>query len=271
MTIRVGIFGAGRFAAAIAEEIRNMNGPVAGILGEPQFSVAWMLHRGDRIPDRDVDVAIDASVGAAVEEHLEWALATGTPLVIGATGWDIPDIEARVGKRIGVLVSPNFSFAVALMQRFAAQLAAFADWFGEGELSLFEHHHSAKKDAPSGTAKALASAIVSASRKYRGWSLSGYQPDSLSIACLRAGSEVGTHRIVFDAPHEQMLIEHRARDRGLFAHGALKAARWILRRRGVFHMNDMVDEFLAGTRTREARHERRAVRAGCSDRDTVRQ
>ncbi len=270
MTIRIGIFGAGRFANAIAEEIRRMNGPAGGFLGEPQYTVAWMLHHGERIPDREVDVAIDASVGAAVESHLEWALATRTPLVIGATGWDIPDIEARVGRKIGVLISPNFSFAVALMQRFAAELATFADWYGEGELSLFEHHHNGKKDAPSGTAKALANAIIRVSSRYRGWSLSGYQSDSLSIACLRAGSEVGTHRVVFDAPHEQMVLEHRARDRGLFASGALKGARWILRHRGVFQMNDMVDEFLRIARGREARRERSAVRAGCSDRDTVR-
>jgi 4-hydroxy-tetrahydrodipicolinate reductase len=269
MSINLGIFGAGRFANAIAAEVRSMGGPVDDIIGEGQFVISWMLHKGEAIPQKPVDVVIDASVGSAVEGHLEWALETRTPFVIGATGWNIPNIEERIGTRIGVLISPNFSFAVALMQRFAIEMARFADWYGEGDVSIFEHHHAAKKDAPSGTAKSIASSIIGASKRYRGWSLAGWDSDILPVTSLRSGSEVGVHELTFDAPHERFSIVHQARDRELFASGALKGAQWILRQRGAYYMSDMLDELLGETQERKHIHETRDMRFGCSDRNAV--
>ena len=244
MNIRLGIFGAGKLAGAIVEEVREGNAKTAQHPEAQQFSIAWMVDKGDSIPTDDVDVAIDASVPDAVEAHLEWAIETSTPLLIAATGWEIPDLKARVGSRTAVLVSANFSFAVTFMRRIAAQLARFADWYGQGDLAIFEQHHAAKKDAPSGTAKALAQAIVSASTRYTGWNASGWDawdPSKVAIASLRAGSEAGVHEVVFDAPHEQCSIVHRARDRRVFASGALKAAQWIIGRRGLFGMDDVLE------------------------------
>jgi 4-hydroxy-tetrahydrodipicolinate reductase len=247
MNIRIGIFGAGKLANAIAEEARTVNAKTVLTPGMPQFLVAWMVDKGDPIPASAIDVAIDASLPDAVESHLEWAIQTSTAFVIATTGWDIPDMEARIGNKTAVLVSPNFSFTVAFMRRIAAQLAQFADWYGEGDLAVFEHHHSAKQDAPSGTAKALAQAIVSGSRRYIGWNASGWDawdPCKVGIASLRAGSEAGVHEIVFDAPHEQFSIVHRARDRRVFAAGALRAAEWIIGRKGVFGMDDVLESML---------------------------
>lgn len=264
MSIKIGIFGAGRFANAIAAEIRSMSGPVSDITGEGQFVVSWMLHRDDPIPQKPVDVAIDASSGVAVQEHLEWALRTRTPFVIGTTGWNIPNIEEKIGRKIGVLISPNFSFAVALMQRFAAEMAKFADWYGEGDVAIFEHHHAEKKDAPSGTAKSIAGAVIGASKRYHSWSLSGQGRDILPVASLRAGSEVGVHEVEFDAPHERFAVTHEARDRELFASGALRGAQWILKHRGTYYMSDMLDDLLGETHERKQVHEKRDVRLRCS-------
>lgn len=249
MNISIGIFGAGKLANAIAEEARAVNAKAAATPGAPQFLIAWMVDKGDPIPAGAIDVAIDASVPDAVESHLAWAIETSTALLIAATGWDIPDIGARVGTRTAVLMSPNFSFTVTFMRRIAAQLARFADWYGEGDLAVFEQHHSTKKDAPSGTAKALAQAIESGSKRYTGWNASGWDawdPGKVPIASLRAGSEAGVHEVVFDAPHEQFSIVHRARDRRVFASGALKAARWIVGRKGLFGMDDVLESMLGG-------------------------
>lgn len=250
--ICIGIFGAGKLANSIAQEARTINGKAIASGGAPGFSVEWMVDQGDPLPPAlGIDVAIDASVSGAVESHLEWAIATSTPFVIATTGWNIPDLKARIGDATGVLVSPNFSFAVAFMQRIATQVAQFADWYGEGDLAVFEHHHSAKMDAPSGTAKALAQAIVQGSRRYTGWSASGWETwerSKVPVASLRAGSEAGVHEVVFDAPHEQLSLIHRARDRGVFASGALRAARWIIGRKGLFGMDDMLTAMLDGQR-----------------------
>ncbi|OQB94935.1 MAG: 4-hydroxy-tetrahydrodipicolinate reductase [Spirochaetes bacterium ADurb.Bin110] len=240
MTMNIGIFGAGKLAHAIVEEVQANNA-----IG---FSVAWMVDKGETIPDSYIDVAIDASSADAVESHIDWAIQKGIPFVIATTGWDIPDLAARVGEKTGVLVSPNFSFAVAFMLRIASQLARFADWYSDGEIAIFEHHHSAKKDAPSGTAKALARAIISSSTRYTGWNASGAEnwiADKIPIASLRAGTETGVHEILFDAPHEQLSMIHRARDRRVFAAGALKAAQWILGRKGLFGMEDVLNDLFS--------------------------
>ncbi|MEN6490403.1 MAG: dihydrodipicolinate reductase C-terminal domain-containing protein [Rectinema sp.] len=247
MNIRIGIFGAGKLANAILEEARAVNAKTASASGSPQFLIEWVVDKGDPIPAHAIDVAIDASMPDAVESHLVWAIETSTAFVIATTGWDIPDMETRIGNKTAVLVSPNFSFTVTFMRRIATQLAQFADWYGEGDLAVFEHHHSAKKDAPSGTAKALAQAIVSGSKRYTAWNASGWDawdPGKVAIASLRAGSEAGVHEIVFDAPHEQLSIIHRARDRRVFASGALKAAQWILGRKGLFGMDDVLESML---------------------------
>src|SRR5512133_4236848 len=95
------------------------------IAAEAAESLAWQVGRGDA-PEARADVAIDASVAEAVEAHLDWALSTGTDLVIGTTGWSLPGLEARVAGRIGVLSASNFSLSVALMARFATVLGRFA-------------------------------------------------------------------------------------------------------------------------------------------------
>ncbi len=277
MSLKIGIFGAGKLANAIVEEMKAVNAsarsggsasgptraasPAAGsgaggstsadaghaqptsVAVPARFTLAWMVDLGDAIPDTLIDAAIDASAPNAVESHIEWAVARGVPLVVAATGWDIPDLAARVGTKTAVLVSPNFSFAVTFMRTIAAQVARFADWYGQGDIGIYEHHHAAKLDAPSGTAKALAQSVIGASARYSGWNMSGADPwskENIPIASMRAGSEAGVHEILFDAPHEQFSIVHRARDRRVFAVGALKAVEWVVGKKGLFGMDDVL-------------------------------
>src|ERR1700733_3193809 len=109
--MKIGMFGRGRLASAIAT------------LGGER--IAWKVGRNEN-PSTAVDVAIDASTGAAVEGHLAWALANSVDLVIGATGWAIPDLKERVGDRIGVVIAPNFSISIALFARLSLVMARFA-------------------------------------------------------------------------------------------------------------------------------------------------
>ena len=94
---------------------------------------------------------------------------------------------------------------------------------------IHETHHSAKKDAPSGTALLLKGAME----------MAGY-PRAIDVASTRAGSFPGTHEVGFDAPTESVRLVHEVRDRAVFAHGALEAAKWLKGRRGWFSMKDMV-------------------------------
>ncbi len=227
--LRIGVFGRGRLGAAIAAE-------AAGTL-------SWQVDVGES-PTGPVEVVIDASVAEAVPEHLAWALETGTDLVIGATGWVLPDLESRVAGRIGVLASSNFSLTVALMARLATVLGRFAALDPARDPFLLEHHHRLKADAPSGTAKTLAAAVMAGCPRKTEWTLATPAPHQLSVGVLRAGAEFGTHTVGLDAPAEVLKLTHTARSRAPFAQGALQAARWLHGRKGVFTMDDLAADLL---------------------------
>ena len=231
--LRIGVFGKGRLGSVIAAAC----GP----------RLAWAVGR-ESIPDVRVDVAIDASSGAAVPERLDWALTTKTPLVIGATGWSIPDLAARVGQHIGVVVAPNFSLSVALLARLSGILGRFAALAPERDPYLIEHHHAGKHDAPSGTARLLAQQLIDNCPRKTSWD---FAPRShpldravLSVASIRAGATYSEHRVGIDSPGEVLELRHEARNATPFADGAIAAADWIVSRRGVFTFADVARDVL---------------------------
>ena len=178
------------------------------------------------------EVAIDFSIPEAVPVNFRALAARGTSVVIGTTGWNAQEAELRQEAErsgIGVVASPNFAIGVnlfmALVER-AAKLwrdqTAFGAW-------LHELHHVAKRDAPSGTALALEAAM-----RQRGYE------HPIHVASTRAGSIPGTHTIGLDAAAETITLTHTARDRTIFARGALQAAAWLHGRRGWFTMRDVL-------------------------------
>jgi len=231
--VRVGIFGRGRLGTAVVECSREAK----------NLTVAWALGRG-YAPRSPVDVALDASRAEAVRDHLEWALATGADMVIGTSGWDIPDLKDLVGDRIGVLVAPNFSLGAALLRRFSLALGRFAAAYPEADLGVSEQHHRKKLDSPSGTAKSLAAALLEGCPRYKSWGTAPVEPDVISISSLRTGYEIGHHEVLLDAPSETITLTHSARSRNLFAQGALEALRWIRGRKGLYCFDDMAAELI---------------------------
>jgi 4-hydroxy-tetrahydrodipicolinate reductase len=219
--MRIGIFGQGRLGSAIAEAAK----------GAPEFELVWALD-GPGTPE-GVDLAFDASTAWAVPDHLQWALATGTDLVIGTTGWVLPELEALCADRIGVLTAANFSLAVALMARLAKVLGRFAALDETLDPFILEHHHRLKADAPSGTARRLAQAVLEGCPRKTEWTLGAPAPHQLHVAVLRAGAEFGQHTVGLDGPAETLHLFHQARSRAVFAQGALRAARWLHGRKGL--------------------------------------
>ena len=223
--LRVGLFGKGRLGTAIASR-----------LGE---CMAWQVTR-ETPPDRPVDVVIEASSGSTVSARLDWALAHDVPLVIGSTGWDAADLHARVGDRIGVVTAPNFSLGVALLRRFALVMARFTADDPALDPYIVEHHQAKKHDAPSGTARLLATTMLEGCPRKHSWKIGGpLAADELSVAVMRAGSTYSEHRVGIDAPAEVLELRHTARSAMAFADGALAAAMWIRSRKGVFTMDDV--------------------------------
>ncbi len=229
--MRLGVFGRGRLGGAIAGAARDARAA--------DTELVWQVGRDAMPPAAPVDVVVDASAAGAVADHLDWALAHDHDLVIATTGWSLPDLEARVGSRIGVLVAPNLSLGAALLRRLAIVLGRWAALDAGRDPFVVEHHHRAKADAPSGTARALAEALLAACPRKTSWRLGAVAPEELSVAVVRAGAEVGTHTVGVDAPAEVVEITHRVRSREVFAEGALAAARFIHGRQGVFAIDDL--------------------------------
>jgi 4-hydroxy-tetrahydrodipicolinate reductase len=180
----------------------------------------------------DADVAIDFSLADAVPVNLPRLASRGIDVVIGTTGWQQhePAMRAAVERAgIGVVAAPNFAIGVNLFVALVERAAEL--WSGQPAFGAWIHelHHAAKKDAPSGTALALEGAM-----RQQGYAA------AIDVSSTRAGSIPGTHTVGFDAPAETITLTHTARDRSVFARGALQAARWLHGRRGWFTMRDVL-------------------------------
>ncbi len=232
--MKIGIFGRGRLATVIAEAA----GP----------DLAFCVGRSGT-PLGTADVIIDASHGSAVRAHLDWALDHGCDFVIGTTGWEIPDLAARVQNRIGVVVAPNFSLTVALLARLVRVLGRYAASEPRFDPYLLEQHQAKKHDAPSGTARLLADTFIAACPRKQRWKIATADgplaPEDLSVAALRAGAGYSSHVVGLDAPDEVLEVRHEARGPAAFAAGALAACRWIRGRPGVHTMDDVARDLLA--------------------------
>ena len=180
---------------------------------------------------RGAKVAIEFTEPSAAGANVRACLAARCPVVVGTTGWyeELPAISAEAERSGGALLTaPNFSIGVAAFDRIVAEAARLFARLDGFEAHLVETHHSAKRDAPSGTAAALARTAEEALGR------------RVPITSVRVGHVPGTHEVVFDAPFEQVRLVHEARDRRVFAEGALVAARWLVGRRGAFTLADVL-------------------------------
>jgi 4-hydroxy-tetrahydrodipicolinate reductase len=221
--IPLALIGMGRMGRALAE-----------LAPDRGFEVVARIGRGQAVT-RDAlagaAVAIEFTTPDAAVANVRACVAAGCPVVVGTTGWyaQLPAVRTEVEKAGGAMLhAPNFSIGVAVFDRVVAEAARLFAAVPSFDAHLVETHHAAKKDAPSGTAAALARTAAAASGR------------EIPITSVRVGSVPGTHELVFDAPFEQVRLVHEARDRRVFAEGALTAARWLTGRRGVFTMQDVL-------------------------------
>jgi 4-hydroxy-tetrahydrodipicolinate reductase len=178
--------------------------------------------------------AIEFSTPSAAAENLRRLASLGIRTVSGTTGWydHLPQIcKTFESAGSAFLYGPNFSIGVNLFFQIVARAATLLSRHPEYEAWGWEIHHSAKKDAPSGTLKKLAEEIHAA----------GYT-GPLNLAANRAGSHTGTHEIGFDSTADTITLRHTARSREGYAHGALQAARWLQQKTGVYEFRNIVSE-----------------------------
>ncbi len=239
MSRKLAIVGLGKMGRAIAELAPERGWTVAAKLDERA-----MRSEPTRESLGGADVAVEFTVPAAAPVNIRTLVGLGCPVVVGTTGWHdaFDDTRRYVVERQGaILTAPNFSLGVNAFEQIVAEAARLLRTATGFDAHEVETHHATKKDAPSGTAKTLAAAA-------------GHEWGSaIPITSIRTGYVPGTHEFIFDAPFEQIRLTHTARDRRVFAEGALLAASWLIGQRGVFTMRDV----LAGTGVKPAVEDKR--------------
>ena len=227
-TLRLAIIGQGKMGRAIG-----------ALAGERGFEVVATIGGRDNpggsgISEaslRGADVAVEFTEPSAAPTNIEACMDIGVPVVCGTTGWydQLEAVVSDVRRNDGALLyAANFSVGVAIFLQIVREAARGVAAAGGFDAHIVETHHAAKKDAPSGTALLIQRAVAD---------VLGAAPPVTSV---RTGSVPGTHELILDGVFEQLRLEHLARDRRVFADGALRAARWLSGRKGVFTMNDVL-------------------------------
>lgn len=198
------------------------------------------------------DVAIDFSVPTAAVTNITTALNAGIPVISGTTGWleDYDIMTALCEEKGGAFIyGSNFSLGVNVFFQLNEYLAKVMAKFPAYKVEMEEIHHTKKLDAPSGTAITLATDIINNS-DYSSWGLKnddGTGPsdeikrDEILIAAQRIENVPGTHSVVYNSAIDSIEIKHTAHNREGFALGAVMAAEWIIGKKGVFTMKDVLD------------------------------
>ena len=190
------------------------------------------LENSATAPLDGIDAAIEFSVPSAVGANVQRLATLGIPVVVGTTGWqaDLDRVRSIVLENDSALIwSPNFSVGVNVFERVVAEAARLLASESEYGAWAWEIHHDTKKDAPSGTLLKLLATMKS----------SGFAR-AIDAASNRAGSHPGTHEIGFDSAADTITLRHTARSREGFALGALKAAQWIVGRKGFYEFGDVL-------------------------------
>lgn len=191
----------------------------------------------------DADVAIDFSVPEAAFGNISKCLTNGVPVISGTTGW-LKDYEKAIdlckANQGAFIYASNFSLGVNIFFELNRNLAKMMSTLDQYKVSIEEIHHTQKLDAPSGTAITLANGIIEET-KYKKWTLDTPKSDEIGIIAKRIENVPGIHEVTYESKVDTIQIKHSAHSREGFALGAVIAAEWIVGKKGVFSMKDVLN------------------------------
>ncbi len=200
----------------------------------------------DQLDTSAIDVAIEFSQPEAAVDNIKWAIEHGIPVVSGTTGWlaQKPEIEELTRSKNGAFFyASNYSIGVNIFFKVNEFLAKLMNETSGYKSSVEEIHHTAKLDAPSGTAITLAEGIIKNISNLNSWELSEGtigNEHSLPITSKRIDPAPGTHIIRYSSGIDDIEITHTAHNRQGFALGAILVAEWIKGKKGVLSMDDFL-------------------------------
>lgn len=232
--MKIALFGYGKMGKVIDKIAKNRGHKIIYRIDEN--SINYDLKK--------VDVAIDFSTPKAAFSNINMALENSIPIISGTTGW-LDNYNKAVKlcneKNGAFLYASNFSLGVNIFFEINRQLAKIMNNHPEYLIKMKEIHHIEKIDAPSGTAITLAESIIKET-DYQKWSLNkDFKENEISIEAQRLSDKTGTHEVIYKSDIDEIKIKHAAVNREGFGLGAVVAAEWLVGKKGVFSMKDVLN------------------------------
>lgn len=235
--MKIGLIGYGKMGKAIETLAKNQGHEIVFAL------------RGDTPPSIDelnkVDVCIEFTGPESAFVNLKTCIDSRTPVICGTTGWldKMDELESYCKENNGAFFyASNFSVGVNIFFTLNEQLARIMNQFDQYDITMEETHHTAKKDAPSGTAISILDGITENNQNKSKWHLGhAVEKDSIPVNVKRIDPTPGTHSVTYSTHIDAIEIKHTAHSRDGFAQGSLTAAQWLIGKTGVFGMKDMLN------------------------------
>ncbi len=236
--MKIALLGYGKMGKAIeAEALKRGHHVVLTLDSEEDWRVNGKLLQ-------HVDVAVEFSQPEMAVNNIRRCFASGTSVVVGTTGWD-KDFEFLKNEcreeNKSMFVASNYSLGMNVFFEINKQLAGLMNRFGQFDVTIDELHHKHKLDAPSGTAISLAGQIINKIERKSNWVIGTKSKESeLEVFSAREVEAPGTHTVSYTSDMEKIEITHTAKDRSIFAIGAIMAAEWLVGKTGFFGMGDLL-------------------------------
>lgn len=241
--MKIALLGYGKMGKAIETEAVLRGHTIISKIDVSSTSADWENLK-------QADVVIEFTRPESALENIKKIIELNIPIVVGTTGWyeNYNQVKNWVSDHnASLLHATNFSIGVQLFFRINSFIANVFNSFPEYNLSIEEIHHTQKLDAPSGTAITLAEKIIQNYPAKKSWELYNTEntnPDNLSILALRKDDVPGTHIVKYDSSIDSIHLSHIAHNRRGFAMGAVLAAEWIQNKKGIFGMENVINELI---------------------------
>lgn len=238
--MKIGLIGYGKMGQAIER-----------IALERGHEIVYKVHAENplsQVSIADADIAIEFTQPDSVVNHIKSCMEANTPIVVGTTAWQAQLDEVKhlvLSKQGSLLYASNFSIGVNILFQLNEKLAQLMSPHAEYQAKIEEIHHIQKLDAPSGTAVSLADGLIQNNKNYTCWkSETGAWPQvkehELPIQAIREPNVPGTHTVTYQSTIDTITLNHEAHSRDGFALGSIIAAEFLLGKKGVFTMRDVL-------------------------------
>jgi len=240
--MKIALIGYGKMGKQIEEIALMHNHNISFKIDENNTNNLYLIN------SKNTDVAFEFTNPNSAVNNILFCFEKSVAVVCGTTGWynQLDFVKKECELKNGTLFySPNFSLGLSIFNEIAKNSSKIFNKFNHYKASIEETHHQQKLDKPSGTAISIAENVLNYLECYNNWTLNeNSKNNEIKITSIRTGQVPGTHKLIFESDDDIIEINHFAKNRKIFAQGALLAAENYYNKKGVFNMIDLYNKLL---------------------------